>query len=159
MSPEYLYNFLHKEFQTTLKVMRAYPSEEMDFAPHERSQQTKRLMATFIFEMYLIRSTVLGEEIDPSVYQTYSKDSLDELVADFQKETEHVLEMVKQLNHDDLDQTVNFAGNDFTASNFIHMMLCDQIHHRGQLSVYIRMAGGKVPSIYGPSADDPGTNL
>ena len=35
------------------------------------------------------------------------------------------------------------------------MMICDRIHHRGQLSVYVRMAGGKVPSIYGPSADDP----
>jgi len=34
-------------------------------------------------------------------------------------------------------------------------MLDDQIHHRGQLSVYVRMAGGKVPSIYGPSADEP----
>ena len=35
------------------------------------------------------------------------------------------------------------------------MMLWDQIHHRGQLSVYLRMAGGSVPSIYGPSADEP----
>jgi hypothetical protein len=32
----------------------------------------------------------------------------------------------------------------------------DAIHHRGQLTVYIRPMGGKVPSIYGPSADDPG---
>jgi uncharacterized damage-inducible protein DinB len=29
-------------------------------------------------------------------------------------------------------------------------MLLDSIHHRGQLSVYVRMTGGKVPSIYGP---------
>jgi uncharacterized damage-inducible protein DinB len=35
------------------------------------------------------------------------------------------------------------------------MFLCDQIHHRGQFSVYLRMADGKVPSIYGPSADEP----
>jgi uncharacterized damage-inducible protein DinB len=34
--------------------------------------------------------------------------------------------------------------------------LFDAIHHRGQLSVYIRPMGGRVPSIYGPSADDPG---
>ena len=39
------------------------------------------------------------------------------------------------------------------------MMLFDQIHHRGQMTVYIRLAGGKVPSVYGPSADDPATNL
>ena len=35
-------------------------------------------------------------------------------------------------------------------------MLFDAIHHRGQLSTYLRPMGGKVPSIYGPSADDPG---
>jgi uncharacterized damage-inducible protein DinB len=34
--------------------------------------------------------------------------------------------------------------------------LFDAIHHRGQLSTYLRPAGGKVPSIYGPSADDAG---
>ena len=34
--------------------------------------------------------------------------------------------------------------------------LFDAIHHRGQLSSYLRPMGAKVPSIYGPSADDPG---
>jgi uncharacterized damage-inducible protein DinB len=38
---------------------------------------------------------------------------------------------------------------------FLWLMLMDSIHHRGQLSVYIRPAGGKVPSIYGPSGDEP----
>jgi uncharacterized damage-inducible protein DinB len=33
-------------------------------------------------------------------------------------------------------------------------VLMHQVHHRGQLSVYIRMMGGKVPSIYGPSGDE-----
>jgi uncharacterized damage-inducible protein DinB len=39
--------------------------------------------------------------------------------------------------------------------DFLWLMLMDSIHHRGQLSVYIRPAGGKVPSIYGPSGDEP----
>jgi hypothetical protein len=34
--------------------------------------------------------------------------------------------------------------------------LFDEVHHRGQLSTYLRPMGGKVPSIHGPSADDPG---
>ena len=34
------------------------------------------------------------------------------------------------------------------------MIMNHIIHHRGQFSVYLRMAGGKVPSIYGPSADE-----
>jgi uncharacterized damage-inducible protein DinB len=40
---------------------------------------------------------------------------------------------------------------------FLWYLFFDAIHHRGQLSTYIRPMGGKVPSIYGPSGDDPGT--
>ena len=39
--------------------------------------------------------------------------------------------------------------------DFAWFLLHDQIHHRGQFSVYLRMAGGKVPSIYGPTGDEP----
>lgn len=44
---------------------------------------------------------------------------------------------------------------EISRSDLLWTMLHDQIHHRGQLSVYLRMAGGKVPSIYGPTADEP----
>jgi uncharacterized damage-inducible protein DinB len=39
---------------------------------------------------------------------------------------------------------------------FLWFILFDAIHHRGQLSAYLRPMGGKVPSIYGPSADERG---
>jgi uncharacterized damage-inducible protein DinB len=40
---------------------------------------------------------------------------------------------------------------------FLWYIFFDAIHHRGQLSTYIRPMGGQVPSIYGPSGDDPGS--
>jgi uncharacterized damage-inducible protein DinB len=43
-----------------------------------------------------------------------------------------------------------------TLGEMLWGILFDAIHHRGQLSTYLRPMGGKVPSIYGPSADDPG---
>jgi uncharacterized damage-inducible protein DinB len=61
---------------------------------------------------------------------------------------------------DQLDSTVQFPtgpgkmGN-YTKQEFLWFLLSDQIHHRGQFSIYLRMAGGKVPSIYGPTADEP----
>ncbi|NIP58360.1 MAG: hypothetical protein GWM92_04890 [Gemmatimonadetes bacterium] len=39
--------------------------------------------------------------------------------------------------------------------DWLWFLLNDQIHHRGQFSIYLRMADGQVPSIYGPSADEP----
>jgi len=154
-----LLSLFQKEFATTLKVMQAYPGDQMHFAPHERSQPAKRLMATFVFEMYLLRSYIFGEKVDRSVFQQYSKETIDELITDFKNETTAVIEHVQNLTDADLAKTIQFGGTTFTADRFAMMMLFDQIHHRGQLSVYVRMAGGKVPSIYGPSADDPTTNL
>ena len=43
--------------------------------------------------------------------------------------------------------------------NMVWGFLFDSVHHRGQLSAYIRPMGGKVPSIYGPSADDQGAMM
>jgi uncharacterized damage-inducible protein DinB len=43
-----------------------------------------------------------------------------------------------------------------TIDGFVWGFLFDAVHHRGQLSTYLRPMGGKVPSIYGPSADDSG---
>jgi uncharacterized damage-inducible protein DinB len=154
-----LSDLLTKEFATTLRVMRAYPETQMRFAPHERSQSAMRLMATFVFEMYLLRSYILGQAVAPEAFQSYAKETLDELIADFETETKAVLDGVSALADADLAKTISFAGRDFSADRFILMMLFDQIHHRGQLSVYVRLAGGLVPSIYGPSADDPATNL
>lgn len=148
-----------KEFATTLKVIKAFPEDQLDFAPHERSQRARRLMSTFIFEMYLLEMYVYGKQVDGSVFQTYSPDNLGVIVADFEKESADVIKNLEKLPDTDLAKPVEFAGKKFVADEFMLMMVCDQIHHRGQLSVYIRMTGGKVPSIYGPSADDSSTNL
>ena len=43
-----------------------------------------------------------------------------------------------------------------TVGGLLWLALFDAVHHRGQLTTYIRPMGGKVPSVYGPSADDSG---
>jgi uncharacterized damage-inducible protein DinB len=70
------------------------------------------------------------------------------------------VEALRGLDETNLDETVQFFVapkklGDFTKHDFLWFLLHDQIHHRGQLSVYVRMADGQVPSIYGPSSDEP----
>jgi uncharacterized damage-inducible protein DinB len=148
-----------KEFPTTLKVLNAFPQEMKEYRPHERSSDAMGLTSTFVFEMYLFRMYLFGDAIDRSVFQTYKPDSIEAVIKDFEKESQLVIAGLEQLQDADLTKTVKFAGHTFDADEFAMMMICDQIHHRGQLSVYVRMAGGKVPSIYGPSADDTSTNF
>lgn len=154
-----LIEFAKKEYATTLRVLRAFPEEKGDFKPHERSQEALRLASTFIFEMYLCAGYLFGEQVDRSKFQTYKPASMKVAIADFEKESSAMLARLEAFPEADLAKTVEFAGKKFTADKFALMMVCDQIHHRGQLSVYVRMAGGKVPAIYGPSADDNSTNL
>jgi uncharacterized damage-inducible protein DinB len=118
-----------------------------------------QLISTFVFEMYLIRMYLLGDAIDRSVFKTYKPESVDTVTKDFEKESQQVIAGMEQLSEADLTKDVKFASHTFPADEFALMMICDQIHHRGQLSVYVRLAGGKVPSIYGPSADDTSTNF
>lgn len=154
-----LISFLRKETATTLKVMRAFPEEQGSFTPHERSQDALRLMKTFVFELWLMKANVLGETIAPDAYETYAPATIPDVIADFEKEADATISALEGMTDAQLAETVEFGGMRFPKDQFAHMMYCDQIHHRGQLSVYVRMAGGKVPSIYGPSADDAGLNL
>jgi hypothetical protein len=53
----------------------------------------------------------------------------------------------------DLNTIINFGGHDMRRIDAMWANQFDLVHHRGQFSVYLRIAGAKVPSIYGPTAD------
>lgn len=159
ISKKDLIQLFQKEFATTLKVLKAYPSGKEEFRPHERSSNARLLASTFVFEMYLLNKHVFGDPIDSSIFKNYAPANMEEIVADFEKESGRVISRLQELPESDLNKSVSFGGATFVVDQYALMMLFDQIHHRGQLSVYVRLAGGKVPSIYGPSADDKATNL
>lgn len=149
-----------KEFPKTLRVMRAYPAGNEEFKPHERSQTALRLVHTFSRENGMILRTVggtaAGTAISPEPPGTYG-----EAVEAYERGGREALEAVRSAPEARLSAMVPFGPPalklEFQAVELLWLMLLDSIHHRGQLSVYVRMAGGKVPSIYGPSADDPMT--
>ena len=87
-------------------------------------------------------------------------DTVEEAIAEFEKAVQAVIGELKKAPDSIVFGTAPFFAGpgkiaDYQILDLMWFMLMDQIHHRGQLSVYSRMAGGKVPSIYGPSADEP----
>ena len=63
---------------------------------------------------------------------------------------------VSSLKGDALSRDINFFGVfNFPAVNYVGLMCNHSIHHRGQLSAYLRPMGSKVPKIYGGSYDEP----
>jgi uncharacterized damage-inducible protein DinB len=72
---------------------------------------------------------------------------------------ERVAEALGTMDDAALEQTVQWPTGpgkfgDWRRSDFLWFLLHDHIHHRGQLTVYLRLAGGKVPAVYGPSGDE-----
>jgi uncharacterized damage-inducible protein DinB len=86
-------------------------------------------------------------------------DSWDAVVEKLEQNRQQLVALLEDPNTDFNGTVTFFVGpkqtGEIPIEDFLWFMLHDQIHHRGQLSVYTRMAGGKVPSIYGPSADEP----
>ena len=147
-----------REFQPTMKLLKAYPADKPEFKPHERSRSAKELAWTFVMEEQLIEQAIKGK-IEMMGFPPAPK-TFTEVLNVYEKSHREMVEKVKNLPEAVLDKTIKFPVGpkqmgDVRCINIFWMMVMDMVHHRGQLSVYVRMAGGKVPSIYGPSADEP----
>lgn len=148
-----------REFPTTLKVLKAFPADKGDYKPHERSRSAKEMAWTFVTE-----EQAIGAALDGAIDFTKmppAPATLAEAIAAFEVSHKELVAKVKAASDDAFSKnTIQFyvapkQMGPVKVSEIAWMMLMDSIHHRGQFSVYLRMAGGKVPSIYGPSADEP----
>ncbi|MGH7679259.1 MAG: DinB family protein [Gemmatimonadaceae bacterium] len=151
-----------REHATTLRVLRAIPAGQTEFRPHERSQTVSGLLYTMLFEQELSRRALGGGPIFGGGSPPPKPASFEAGIEDLDKGYRELSAAIKKAPASQLEKKVQFPVakgqmGDWGALDFIWYMLLDQIHHRGQMSVYVRMAGGKVPSIYGPSGDDPWT--
>ena len=154
-------NFLRnwdREFQTTIKVLKAYPLERQDYKPHEKSKSAKDLSWIFAAEEKSIISGIITGQIDfrnmPS-----PPENMKECISEFEKLHKENFNKMKNMPVAELNKTMKFPigpkkMGDLRKIDVLWFLLMDQIHHRGQFSVYIRLAGGKIPSIYGPTADE-----
>lgn len=149
---------LSREHEKTLKVLRALPPEQAEFRPHPRSQSAREIAWTFVMEQMLIVKALNDQLHLGGGYPPVPSD-FQAIVGQFQRDFQGLVEQIRKTPEAKLGSTVQFPVGpgqmgDWSKVAFAWFMLSDQIHHRGQLSVYVRMAGGKVPSIYGPSADE-----
>jgi uncharacterized damage-inducible protein DinB len=78
------------------------------------------------------------------------------LVAWYDKELPKAIEAVQKMSPEQLSKVLDFYGAfQFPAVMYLNFAIKHSVHHRGQLSAYLRPMGSKVPSIYGGSADEP----
>jgi len=157
-----LIDSMEREYATTLKVLRAYPEAKADLRPHAKCKTASELAWIFVIEQGLAQ-TLLTTGIDfskPLPPFPPPPATIGQSIAALEPAHAKTMELVRGLTGERLHETVKFfvapkTVGDMPKGAFLEFMLHDQIHHRGQFSIYLRMADGKVPSIYGPSADEP----
>lgn len=147
-----------REHQKTWTVLHAFPSDKPEFRPHDRSNTARQIAWTFVMEEAMMLKAIRCEPILGGSGSPKAPESWDAVLQSFDSMHKDIIRELDRLNAAPANSVKFFSGPnqtaDYPAMEFLWFLLCDQIHHRGQLSVYVRMAGGKVPAIYGPSADE-----
>ena len=156
---EQLADAFERETATTLKVLRAYPDDQGELRPHPRCKTARELAWIFTGELGLATAALHGA-LDLASGIPPAPETMSEVIATFERARQDAIEAIRNATDEQLAGTTRFftaprTMGDVPNIGFLWFLLHDQIHHRGQLSIYLRMAGGKVPSIYGPSADEP----
>jgi uncharacterized damage-inducible protein DinB len=148
-----------RECQTTLKLLKAYPAAKGDYKPHEKSRSAKELGWNFVLEQGLVDMALKGK-IDFSQPMPKPPANYRDIIGAFENASRETTAKVSKSSEEALNKPIQFPVGpgkmaDFRTIDVLWTTLMDQVHHRGQLSVYLRLAGAKVPSIYGPTADEP----
>ncbi len=155
---EQFLSVLEREFPTTMRVLKAFPPTKADIKPHAKSKSAKELAWNFVTEQKASEQALDGAiqfgKMPPP------PGTMQDVISTYEKAYRALVERVKKTPDAELNTTVKFYTapkqmGDIRKMDVLWYMLMDCVHHRGQMSVYLRMADGKVPSIYGPSADEP----
>ena len=147
---------LEREYGTTRRVLAALPDDKGDYRPHEKSMSAIELAQHIAFaDMYFLSSLMKGEfkRPDDSAMKTY--DTPAKVVAMYEEQMPGLLEQLRSVPGEALAKEIKFLAWTQPAVDFMNFSLVHTVHHRGQMSVYLRLVGAKVPSIYGGSADEP----
>jgi uncharacterized damage-inducible protein DinB len=144
----------------TTRLLNAFPASSSELRPHPTSQCARELAHTLCVEA-VVGTMALNGTLDmtklafPAPPATWG-----EVLGAFQASYDTLLNTLDTTSDAELAKSTKFFTGprqlgDVPKGEIVRFMLNDHIHHRGQLSVYLRMSGSKVPSIYGPSKDEP----
>ena len=153
---------LEQESATTRKVLERIPADKFDWKPHEKSMTFGRL-ATHVAEMHgWTKSTIELPELDFAKmdYKPFEPKTTAELVEHFERNLAGALESLKNASDDIWHEPWSLRNGEqiyLTLPKIAvlrSLVLNHIVHHRAQLSVYLRLNDIPVPSMYGPSADE-----
>jgi uncharacterized damage-inducible protein DinB len=149
-----------QEMATTRKLLERVPSDKGPWKPHPKSFPLGHLAQLVATMPGWLTQTLRDTEVDLAASSGYSFETTETLLGEFDRHVREAREALTSAK--DADFTVPWSLKNgervlFTAPRgvVVRSHMNHLIHHRGQLSVYLRLNDVPLPSIYGPTADEP----
>ena len=144
------------EFPAFIKVLKAIPQERLDYKPNDRSPSAEQLVWTLTGELKACLDMIAEGKVE---FKAAPPPPLDKMIEMYERWYQELSETVSRMDEASWDRPAQLYNGgrllmEQPMGEFLWLILFDAIHHRGQLSAYLRPMGGKVPAIYGPSADE-----
>lgn len=159
---DYFLKIVAEEAPIFERVIAAIPDEHADYKPDPKSKTALQLARTIAFEVSVLPGVAKNGILDFSTTEMLPESAgkaevvstISAGLTALQSEVQALSEAMWDNDH--AEMRASMGKWETTKGDMLWHLLLDLIHHRGQLSTYLRAMGGKVPSIYGPSADSAG---
>jgi len=151
---------LEQEAQTTKRVLDRIPDDKLAWKPHPKSYSLGQLALHIASVPGSVAAAVVPDSMEVPNFSQPEPKSRQEVLDTFSKSLESAKDTLKKMDDARLTSMWRLTKNGKVLMSvprigFIRSILMNHnYHHRGQLSVYLRMLDVPVPSIYGPSADE-----
>ena len=153
---DFLIADFESEMQTTLRVIEAVPADHLAHQPDPKAKTGLGLVRHITLEDEWLLNCIANGEFTPPPDDSDACGIMNpaDAVARYKEKVPAALDRVRAMSGEQLSNVIDLLGMiQAPGINFLAMAIKHSVHHRGQLSTYLRPMGGKVPGIYGPSAD------
>jgi len=148
---------MKSELKATSDLLRACPADKLDYRPHPVNRSARELIEHILGHIVDLKVILLENHCEENHAYEFSTpiDAVDKLETLWQSVV-FELENNTSIQWQNEEVQLSVHGKPFVKiprSNMMWFFFFDVIHHRGQLSTYIRPMGAKNPTVYGYSAD------
>jgi uncharacterized damage-inducible protein DinB len=144
--------FWTNESKTTRNVISRIP-ESSDYRPDPRSRTAMEIAWQIVCEEKMIIEALENGQAEWAPAPAPA--TMKEVLAAYERQSAELPKRWNALPAEKWNGTLGFFGQQRSSSEMAWGFLFDIVHHRGQITTYLRPMGSTVPQIYGPSADEP----
>jgi uncharacterized damage-inducible protein DinB len=152
----FLIHGVESEVPITKKILAAVPNDKLGYMLGEKGRTAKDLMWHTIQSDIWFAEGIAAGQFAASESKGEAPGTSEEMAAAYEKGMADGMAKVKAMTGAQLAKPINFYNiMELPAVTYLQFLSNHSIHHRGQLSAYLRAMNAHVPSIYGGSADEP----